>query len=379
MADSEQRDRRQDQPREERLRRGGAIRKRRVRGIRKIRLVELPAFTLRLAAMLDAGLPLIQCMEALSEQTSNLEFRRIVKSLGARIEAGDSFAEALQGYRMLFGELYVSMVRAGEVGGALAEVMKQLGSYLEASQALRRRVKSAMTYPVMVMGLSLILTAFMILFIVPKFADIYADFGAQLPGPTQTLVDISAFVRRQAPLVAVAIVVLVYGLRQMKRTDRGHLLWDRVVLKAPVAGPLIEKIAISRMSRTFSTLIRSGVPILRTLEIVGEASGNWYIKSWLVNASRDIEGGAALAESFKKHGNFPPMLIHMVSAGEKTGNVDGMLEKVSDFYDDEVTNSLESLSSMIEPLLMAFLGIIIGGIVICMFMPIFKLSTIVNG
>jgi len=368
MADPKTEDRRQDQPQAERLKRGRRIRKKRIRGVRKIRLVEMPAFTLRLAAMLDAGLPLIQCMEALSEQTSNIEFRKIVKRIGGRIEAGDSFAEALMAYRTLFGDLYVSMVRAGEVGGALAEVMAQLGSYLEASQSLRRRVKAAMTYPVMVMGLSLVLSAFMILFIVPKFADIYADFNAKLPAPTQTLIDISGFVRRQAPLVAAVLVASIYGLRKLKKTARGHLLWDRYILKAPVAGMLIEKIALSRMSRTFSTLLRSGVPILRTLEIVGEASGNWYIRSWLENASRDIEGGATLAESFKKHGHFPPMLIHMLSAGEKTGNVDGMLEKVSDFYDDEVTNSLESLSSMIEPLLMAFLGIVIGGIVICMFL-----------
>jgi type IV pilus assembly protein PilC len=351
-----------------------------VRGARRIRLVELPAFTLRLSAMLDAGLPLIQCMEALSEQTTNLEFRRIVREIGARIEAGDSFAEALSGYRVLFGDLYVSMIRTGEVGGALAEVMSQLGAYLEASQALRRKVKSALTYPVMVMGLSLVLTAFMILYIVPRFKQIYADFGAldKLPKPTVVLLSISDFVGRNVLLVLAVIVVLVLVLHQLKKTERGALLYARYILKLPVAGPLIEKIALSRMCRTFATLLRSGVPLLRTLEIVGEASGNKYVASWLLNAGREIEAGGALAESFKKWGHFPPMLLHMLSAGEKTGNVDGMLMKVADFYDDEVTNALDALSSMIEPLLMAFLGVVVGGIVICMYMPIFKLSTIVN-
>jgi len=351
---------------------------RRVRGLRRIRLVELPAFTLRLAAMLDAGLPLIQCMEALSEQTTNLEFRRVIQDIGARIEAGDSFAEALARYRQVFGELYIGMVRAGEAGGALAEVMQQLGSYLEASMALRRRVKSAMTYPVMVMGLALVLTAFMILFIVPRFGSIYEDFGAQLPGPTLTLLNISNALRRMFPAVLVGLFVAIYIFRLWKKTERGRMTWDRFVLRLPVAGQIIQKIALSRMARTFATLLRSGMPLLRTLEIVGEASGNHYIASWLINAGREIERGSGLAESFKRWGHFPPMVIHMISAGEKTGNVDGMLEKVADFYDDEVSNALEALSSMIEPLLMAFLGIVIGGIVICMFLPIFKLSTIVN-
>lgn len=354
------------------------VKRRSIRGLRKITLVELGPFTLRLAAMLDAGLPLIQGLEALSEQTANMEFQRVIKEISSRVESGDSFAEALSRYRELFGDLYISMIRAGEMSGSLAEVTARLGSYLESSGKLRRRVKSAMTYPVIVMGLATILTLAMLIFIVPTFAKIYGDFGAKLPRATQFLMDVSNVIRHQAPIVLAVMGAIYYALKRFRRTDHGALVWDRYVLKAPVAGPLLEKIALARMSRTFASLIRSGVPILRTMEIVGEASGNKHIGKSLVDAGREIEAGAGLAASLKKCGQFPPMVIHMVSAGEKTGNVDGMLEKVADFYDDEVTNALESLSSMIEPLLMAFLGIVIGGIVICMFMPIFKMHEIVK-
>ena len=349
-----------------------------VRGLGKIRKVELCPFTMRLAAMLDAGLPLIQCMEALSEQTQNLEFQKVIKTVSARIEAGDSFAEALGTYEVVFGELYVSMIGSGEMSGALAEVTQRLGSYLEASMGLRRRVKSAMTYPVIVMGLAGVLTIGMLVFIVPTFASIYEDFDAELPKATKFLMFLSDLLKKRLPIVAVVCVFIWWALKRFRSTEQGALLFDRYVLKAPVAGALIEKVALARMSRTFASMIRSGVPILRTVEIVGSATGNKFLEASLIRSGTEIEGGLGLAESLKKCGDWPPMLIHMVSAGEKTGNVDGMLEKVADFYDDEVSASLESLSSMIEPLLMAFLGIVIGGIVVCMFMPIFKMHEIVS-
>ena len=350
----------------------------RIRGLRKIKNTELGPFTQKLAAMLDAGLPLIQCMEALSEQTDNPEFRKIIISLKERIEGGDSFAEALRRYDMLFGDLYVNMIQAGEIGGGLSEVTERLASYLEASASLRRRVKAAMTYPVIVMVLAMILTIAMLVFIVPTFAEIYKDFDATLPGPTQMLVKISEILRGYAPWVLLAGGAAGYGLHRFKKTEQGGLIFDRYVLRSPVAGPLIEKIALARMSRTFASLVRSGVPILKTLEIVSQATGNKYIGKALSRCEGDIEGGANIASSLKSTNQFPPMVIHMIAAGEKTGDIDGMLEKVADFYEDEVTNSLESLSSMIEPLLMAFLGVVIGGIVICMFLPIFKMHEIVQ-
>jgi len=357
--------------------RRGPGRRRKVRGMRKIKLTELGPFTQKLAAMLDAGLPLIQGLEALSEQTENKEFQRVINDLRGRVEAGDSFAEALSYYVDLFGDLYVNMIRAGEMGGGLAEVAARLASYLEVSAALRRRVMSAMTYPVVVMILATILTIAMLVFIVPTFASIYADFGAKLPGPTQMLMNISLILRRHSPIALIVVAALVFSLHRLKKTERGAFLFDQYLLKSPVAGQLVQKIALARMSRTFASLIRSGVPILRTMEIVADATGNRFIGSSLARCGSEIEGGSNIASSLKRSGRFPPMVIHMIAAGEKTGNIDGMLEKVADFYEDEVANSLESLSSMIEPLLMAFLGVVIGGIVICMFLPIFKMHELV--
>ena len=348
-----------------------------LRGVGRMRKMDLCPFTQRLAAMLDAGLPLVQCMEALAEQTVTPEFNKVVKELGARIEAGDSFAEALDRFRELFGDLYVSMIRAGEMGGGLVEVTQRLATYMESSTAMARKVKSAMTYPVVVMCIAFTLTMGMMFFIVPVFANIYTDFGAKLPGPTMVLVRISDILRKQAPLVAVVIGIGVYFFRRFVRTEHGAFVFDRYVLKSPVAGPIIMKVAMGRMARTFASMIRSGVPILKTLEIVSQATGNKFIGAALVRASAKIEGGSTLALALKETGQFPPMVIHMLSAGEKTGNVDGMLEKVADFYEDEVKNALESLSSMIEPFLMAFLGVVVGGIVICMFLPIFKMHEIV--
>jgi type IV pilus assembly protein PilC len=356
----------------------GSQRPVRLRGIGKMRKLDLCPFTQRLAAMLDAGLPLVQAMDALAEQSSNPNFQRVVKDISARIEAGDSFAEALERYKELFGDLYISMIRAGEMGGGLAEVTARLAKYMETSTAMVRKVKAAMTYPIVVMALAFVLTTGMILFIVPVFAGIFADFGAKLPGPTQVLVEVSNILRHDALVVVIVAGFCIYMFRRFLRTEKGRLLFDRWILKAPVAGQLILKVSMGRMARTFASMIRSGVPILKSMEIVAKASGNMYIGNAILAASKKIEGGSALAVALKECGQFPPMVLHMISAGEKTGNVDGMLEKVADFYEDEVANSLESLSSMIEPLLMAFLGTVIGGIVICMFMPIFKMNEIVG-
>lgn len=356
-----------------------AIERHGVRGAGKIQSKELVPFTLRLAAMLNAGLPLLQCLQALAEQTDNREFRRVINDVAQQVEGGDTFADALKRYqKSLFGDLYVSLVRAGEAGGGLAEVTAQLGTYLESSMSLRRRVKAAMTYPVVVMVMAALLTTTMLVFIVPKFAGIYADFDAKLPLPTRVLVAISNIMKSNILIVLALGVGLFFLAKWARRTEKGAYIWDSYVLKMPVAGLIIHKTAMARMARTFSSLLRSGVPILRTLEIVSQATGNKCIEKALIQVGRDIEGGSSIAPALKSSGMFPPMVVHMVSAGEKTGNIDGMLGKVADFYEEEVATALESLSSMIEPLLMAFLGIVIGSIVICMFLPIFKLHELVT-
>jgi type IV pilus assembly protein PilC len=346
--------------------------------VRKIRNKELPTFTLRLSAMLDAGLPLLQCLDALGEQCESAPFRVVIEDIAGRIEAGDNFGEALSPYQVLFGDLYISMIKAGEAGGGLAEVTARLGAYMEASASMRKRIKAAMTYPVIVLTLSLILSAAMILFIVPKFASIFADFDAKLPAPTRVLVQISDIMRHNAPVALAILVALVFAVKWLKKTPKGSLFWDTNVLRAPVAGPLIRKTALARMCRTFASLVRSGVPILKTFEIVSKATDNGFFENALVAAGHDVEGGASITAALRKTGIFPPMVVHMVSAGEQTGKVDHMMEKVADFYEEEVATALESLSSMIEPLLMVFLGVVIGGIVICMFLPVFKMHEIVG-
>ena len=352
---------------------------RRLKGVGRMRKLDLCSFTQKLAAMLDAGLPLVQCMDALSEQTITPEFKVVVKDIGARIEAGQSFSEALEQYKELFGDLYVSMIRAGEMGGGLSEVTARLATYMENSMAMTRKVKSALTYPVMVLGLAFILTTGMILFVVPVFKKMFEDFGGTLPAPTQMLIDFSDLMKSfWAVFIYAGIGVGIYFIRKWLRTDVGAMTFDRHVLRAPIAGPLIEKVAMARFARTFSSMIRSGVPILKCMEIVSQATGNRFIGQCVLAAGNKIEGGLPLAKALMESGKFPPMLLHMIAAGEKTGNVDGMLEKVADFYEAEVESAMDSLSSMIEPLLMAFLGVTVGGIVICMFMPIFKLSTVVG-
>lgn len=375
MADNQTRAREQARSRQVKASRAGV----KIKGAGKIRSKELCPFTMRLAAMLDAGLPLVQTLDALVEQTEHEGFQEIITDIRERIESGDSFAEALVRYQALFGDLYISMIRAGELGGSLSDVTRRLGSYMESSAALKRRVVSAMTYPVMVLGLSVILAIAMIMFIVPKFADMYKDFDAKLPAATEFLINLSNALKSNFLIFAGGVAALCYAIRQFKRSDVGGYLWDRNILQVPIAGQLIYKISIARLSRTFASLIRSGVSILQSFEIASQSAGNKYVCRALIDAQRDVESGATIASALKDTKAFPPMLTHMVSAGERTGNVDGMLEKVADFYEEEVASTLESLASMIEPLLMAFLGVMIGGIAVCMFMPIFKLGQVVTG
>lgn len=356
----------------------GSLPAKRVKGARKIRKNEVAPFTQKLAAMLDAGLPLVQCLNALSEQTEDPNFRLVLEDITSRVEGGAAFAEALKSYPNIFGNLYINMIRAGELSGSLSEVAARLASYLEASSAMVRKVKSALTYPAVVVTLAILLSIAMLVFIVPVFDDIFEGFDAELPIPTQILINISNTMRDNALYVILIIIGIVLLLRYLKKTPQGAMAFDSFLLKAPIAGNLIEKIALARMSRTFASLLRSGVPILQTIEIVSQATGNRIIGSALAGCGSDIEGGSNIGYSLKKTGRFPPMVIHMVSAGEKTGNIDGMLEKVADFYEDEVSNTLDSLASMIEPLLMAFIGVVIGAIVVCMFLPIFKMHEIVQ-
>ena len=347
-------------------------------GAKKIRLKELPAFTRQMAAMISSGMPIVQTLEALEGQTENKVFGSVVAGVRTQIEGGESLTEAMKNYPDIFQELYVSMLQAGESGGLLHDTTERLAYYLEAQAKLRRKVISAMMYPAIVTIVAFLLTSSMIIWIVPAFAGIYEDFDTALPGPTQILVDVSDFVRKYAPFVFGALVATVIATVQFKKTERGAYFFDSLVLKLPIFGDLLRKVALSRFASTFAQMTRSGVPILEALEITAVATGNRVLGSTVKGAQVVVESGEPLSAALVNDKNFSVMLVQMLSAGEKSGKVDEMLSKIAEFYEDEVDATLSGLTSLIEPLLVVFLGIVIGGIVLCMFMPIFKMHELVQ-
>ncbi len=351
------------------------------RGIGKVSETDLVLFTRQLATMVDAGLPLVTSLTALYEQADprkQAPLRRVVGEVSALVQQGATFNEAISKHPAVFSRLYIAMVKAGESGGLLAEILDRLAGFLEAAARLKKKVKSAMTYPVIVICIAIAITTFLIVRVVPVFGDIFADFGAQLPGPTQFLLDVSAFVRTYWWIIVAVATGMYFGLRTLVRTEKGRQTWDQWKLKLPIFGPLIHKICMTRFARTFAQLIRSGVPILEVMEIVGDTSGNWVVEVAIRGVAADIEKGEPLTNSLSRHPIFPPMLVRMVSAGESTGKIDTMLEKMADFWDEEIEAILDALTSLIEPLLIVVLGVIVGGIVIAMFLPIFKLNDVVS-
>jgi type IV pilus assembly protein PilC len=348
----------------------------------KVSETDLVLFTRQLATMVDAGLPLVSALTALYEQADPKKqsgLRRVVGEVSAQVQEGATFCEAIGKHPRVFSRLYVAMVKAGESGGLLAEILDRLACFLEASARLKKKVKSAMTYPIIVICIAFAITTFLIVKVVPVFGEIFADFGANLPAPTQFLLDVSAFVRGYWYFLLGGLIGAITGVKWFVSTKSGGEMWDRWQLKLPVFGPLVHKICMTRFARTFAQLIRSGVPILEVMDIVGDTSGNSVVTEAIKKVSADVEKGDHLANAMARAPIFPPMLVRMVGAGEQTGKIDAMLEKMADFWDEEIEAILDALTSLIEPLLIVFLGVIVGGIVIAMFLPIFKLSDVVSG
>jgi type IV pilus assembly protein PilC len=346
-----------------------------------VKETDLVLFTRQLATMIEAGISLVQALTALYEQSDpkrQRSLRHVISDVIARVQGGETLNESIAKHPRVFNRLFVSMVKAGEAGGLLAEILDRLAGFLEASARLRKKVKSAMTYPVIVLCIAFAITTFLIVRVVPVFGEIFKDFGAKLPAPTQLLLDLSDFVRGNWYFLALGIGGTIFGVRMFLRSKRGKQLTDKWKLKMPVFGPLVHKICMSRFSRTFAQLIRSGVPILEVLDIVGATSGNHVIESSIKSVSEDVERGDNLSVALSKKSIFPPMLLRMVAAGEQTGKIDTMLEKMADFWDEEIEATLDALTSLIEPMLIVFLGVIVGGIVIAMFLPIFKLNEVVS-
>ncbi|MBP6508724.1 MAG: type II secretion system F family protein [Opitutaceae bacterium] len=345
----------------------------------KLPMGELAIFTQQLASLLVAGLPLVQCLEALQDQTEDQCFRIVIRDVRADISSGNSFSSAVRKFPNSFNTLFVSMVEAGEASGGLAEILGKVAGYFEASVKLTKKVKSAMTYPIAVISLAVALVNVLLIFVIPVFAAMFADFGAKLPKPTQFLIDLSDFMKHNFLYIIAACYGIYWGVNKFISTPKGRRFKDQFLVKAPIFGNLIHKIALSRFCRTYATLIRSGVPILRTLEIVAAASNTVQIEDACDEIAKHVSQGGQVSEVLAANTFFPPMMKHMVKAGESTGNVDGMMTKIADFYDVECEATVASLTSLIEPLLIVFLGVVVGGIVMAMFLPIFQLGAVAGG
>ncbi|MGC3961388.1 MAG: type II secretion system F family protein [Verrucomicrobiota bacterium] len=341
-------------------------------------LADLVMFTRQLATMIDAGLAMVQSLQALADQTQNKAMRDVIKDICTRVEGGDSFSEALQKHPKVFNRLFVAMVGAGEKGGLLAEILARLAVYLENTARLRKKVKSAMMYPTVVTMVAIGITIFLLVKVIPVFGEIYTGFGGKLPGPTQFLINLSDFMKKYFILIILGMGGGVYGWLAWIKTKKGREFWDKHRIKLPIFGVIAHKICLARFTRTLSSLVRSGVPILEVLQIVSQTVGNVIMERAVKTASADIERGESISQALSKHPIFPNMIVRMVTAGEQTGKIDNMLERIADFLDEEIETTLSGITSLIEPILIVFLGVVIGGMVICMFLPIFKMTELIN-
>ena len=346
----------------------------------KVQLSDLVVFTRQLATMVDAGIPIVQALQALSEQTPNKVMKDTIRDVSARVESGESFSEALQKNPKAFNRLYIAMVGAGEKGGLLAEILARLATYLENTERLRKKVKTALMYPTVVTVVAIVITVFLLVKVIPTFKEVYSGFGAKLPAPTEFMIVLSEIVQHDLLYLIVLAALGVWGWLHFIKTPKGLEFWDAKRIKLPIFGQIAHKICLARFTRTLSSLIRSGVPILEVLQIVSQTVGNVVMEKAIKTACTDIERGEGISAALAKHPHlFPTMITRMMSAGEQTGNIDNMLERVAKFLDEEIETVLSGLMSLIEPLLIVFLGVVIGGMVVCMFLPIFNMANIVNG
>ena len=338
-----------------------------------IKKVHISRFTRQFATMIGAGLPMVQCLEILSRQMESAELRRVIGEVKESVQAGTTLAEALSRHKKVFDDLYVNMVDAGEIGGALDTILVRLAIYREKADALARKVKGAMVYPAVVMTVAIAVTFIMLTYIVPIFAKMFAGLGAELPAPTQFVLSLSGFIRANILTGLGLLVALIIAYKYYSKTQSGRLNIDRVKLKLPLLGDLIRKNAIARFSRTLATLISSGVSILEALDITARTSGNRVIHDAIKKSMLSIAEGETITQPLKESKVFPPMVVQMISVGEKTGGLDEMLSKIADFYDEEVDAAVAALTSIIEPVIIVFMGIVIGGILIAMYLPMFDI------
>lgn len=340
---------------------------------------DLVVFTRQLSTMIDAGLPLVQCLQILGKQQSNSTFKKVIQNLQSDVETGNTLAEAMRKHPKVFDNLYSNMIEAGEVGGILDTILTRLAAFMEKSMLLTKKVKGAMTYPAICLGISILILVVILVFVIPVFEDMFKDFGAALPVPTQIVVWMSNSFKSNFIYIFLIVFAIVFIFKKYRATKSGELKIDAILLKLPVFGTLIRRVAVAKFCRTMSTMLQSGVPILDSLEVVGRTAGNKVIEIAVFRVKDAIAEGRAIAEPLEETGVFPNMVVQMINVGEQVGALDAMMEKIADFYDEEVDQAVENLTAMIEPFMMVFLGGMIGGLVVAMYLPIFKLAGAVGG
>lgn len=346
-----------------------------------VSLKDLVIFTRQFSTMIDAGLPLVQCLEILSSQAENQTMKKILKDVKETVESGATFADALKRHPKVFDDLYVNLVAAGEVGGILDTILNRLAVYIEKAQALRKKVRGAMIYPICIVIVAIVVILVMLYYVIPVFEKMFEDFGAKqaLPGPTQGLIDMSHWMRRNWYFVVIVLVGVPLGVHYFKKWPKGRLLWDRMVLRLPLFGSLIRKTAVAKFTRTLGTLVSSGVPILDALNIVARSAGNKVIEEAIYFAREKISEGKTMADPLAEANVFPGMVVQMIAVGESTGALDQMLQKIADFYDEEVDAAVDALTSLMEPLMLVLLGGLVGYMLIAMYLPIFNLASAIQG
>lgn len=340
----------------------------------KVKTKDLILFTRQFSTMIDAGLPLMQGLEILANQCENPTFKKILAQIKNDVEGGSTFSDSLQKHPKVYDKLYCNLVAAGELGGILDTILQRLAAYIEKNAKLVAKVKGAMVYPSAIAVIAVLVVLVMLLFVIPVFAEMFASFGGELPGLTQSVMDMSTFLRQHWWKIGAVGAVLGFAFVKFKKTERGEYMWDRLLLNVPAVGPLLRKVAVAKFTRTLGTMLSSGVPILDGLDIVAKTAGNRIIEDAINQTRISISEGKNIAEPMMDSRVFPPMVCQMISVGESTGALDNMLGKIADFYEDEVDQAVETLTSLIEPLMMVFLGGTVGTMLIAMYLPIFKIA-----
>lgn len=344
----------------------------------KVKEKDVVVFCRIFSTMINAGLPLIQCLDLLAQQEQNKTFKEIIKKVKEDVESGASLTEALKKHPDVFDELFINLIAAGEAGGILDIILGRLSAYMEKAMKLKSQVKGAMTYPAAVLVISIGVVALLLIKVIPVFKKMFEGMGGELPGPTQFLVNASEFAQSYWWIMVGIIVAVVVAFGRFYKTEKGRWSIDSLLLKAPIFGPLLKKVAVAKFSRTLSTMMNSGVPILEGLNIVSKTAGNVVVESALIKTRQNISEGRTIAEPLSETGIFPPMVVQMIAVGEATGALDTMLSKIADFYDDEVDAAVAAMTALLEPIMMVFLGGVVGGMIIAMYLPIFKMASVVG-